>query len=223
MGLEIVTRENTQDAHVIQEVIRENEYQLPDSFSPEDVILDVGAHIGCFAIACLLRWASRIDCFEPDPANYALLCRNLAKLKGKVRVANCAVWRSDVAEQVRMDDRGKYTAMHRVSATGRQVKTLTLDSAIEAAHGRVRLLKLDCEGSEYPILYTSRLLDRVDEIVGEWHAIHSFCDGVPGEWSGEGVVRFLKAQGFDAWLRPHPRAPEQIGFFHARRKKADVE
>jgi hypothetical protein len=34
---------------------------------------------------------------------------------------------------------------------------------------RVRFLKLDCEGSEWPILVTSKMLHLVDEIRGEIH------------------------------------------------------
>jgi hypothetical protein len=35
----------------------------------------------------------------------------------------------------------------------------------------VRLLKLDCEGAEWPILLTSRRLHLIDEICGEFHEI----------------------------------------------------
>lgn len=36
---------------------------------------------------------------------------------------------------------------------------------------RIDLLKLDCEGSEYSILAKCSCLDRVVEIVGEWHRV----------------------------------------------------
>lgn len=35
----------------------------------------------------------------------------------------------------------------------------------------IDLLKLDCEGSEYSILAKCSCLDRVAEIVGEWHRV----------------------------------------------------
>lgn len=50
---------------------------------------------------------------------------------------------------------------HDVSAVGLDV--------ILAETGPVRLLKLDVEGAEYPILLTSRGLALVAEIIGEYH------------------------------------------------------
>ncbi len=38
--------------------------------------------------------------------------------------------------------------------------------------GDVRLVKMDCEGSEFPLLYTSQRLAQVQEFVGEWHMNH---------------------------------------------------
>ena len=49
------------------------------------------------------------------------------------------------------------------------VEPVPFDKVIEAVSQqgmrRISLLKLDCEGSEYPILLTSSRLDLVDEIV----------------------------------------------------------
>ena len=52
----------------------------------------------------------------------------------------------------------------------RPVPAVGLDEILSKFE-RVTLLKLDCEGSEFPILLTSRELARVDEIVGEVHEI----------------------------------------------------
>jgi hypothetical protein len=46
--------------------------RLPERFSPDDIIIDIGAHIGAFAYACLQRGAGRVIAFEPEPENYAL-------------------------------------------------------------------------------------------------------------------------------------------------------
>jgi len=80
---------------------------------------------------------------------------------------------------------------------------------------RVRLLKIDCEGSEFPILYTSKMLEYVDEIVGELHFFswlynnnndergvprpgdHPLgLDDLPYETDAETFFLFLKNQGF---------------------------
>ena len=38
---------------------------------------------------------------------------------------------------------------------------------------RVNLLKIDCEGAEFPILLTSNRLAAIDRIVGEYHELRA--------------------------------------------------
>jgi len=49
------------------------------------------------------------------------------------------------------------------------VTAVPLDENL-SQHDEVRCLKIDAEGSEFPILLTSSVLHRVQEIVGELHA-----------------------------------------------------
>ena len=44
-------RDGTLDKAIFNAVVRLNEYRLPDSFAPGDIVIDVGAHIGAFAEA----------------------------------------------------------------------------------------------------------------------------------------------------------------------------
>jgi methyltransferase FkbM-like protein len=64
----------------------------------------------------------------------------------------------------------------------------------------VDLLKIDAEGSEYPILLTSRTLDRVREIVGEYHAVSEVPESqaIPGypEWTIQNLGQHLVLNGF---------------------------
>jgi hypothetical protein len=48
------------------------------------------------------------------------------------------------------------------------VATIALDAVLTELP-RVRLLKIDAEGAEYPILLTSTRLSQVDTIIGEYH------------------------------------------------------
>jgi hypothetical protein len=80
--------------------------------------------------------------------------------------------------------------------------------------GPVRLLKLDCEGSEWPILFTSRRLQQVREIVGEYHERET-------EWGWCGAVRlqeFLQAQGFAVDVQ---ETRDGLGLFWAKRSRSD--
>ena len=64
------------------------------------------------------------------------------------------------------------TLQSRVRRTRNSVEAISLDEVLSRFQ-RARLMKIDCEGSEFPILLTSKLLTRVDRIVGEYHEIPS--------------------------------------------------
>jgi hypothetical protein len=75
----------------------------------------------------------------------------------------------------------------------------------------VKLLKLDCKGSEYPILLTSTQLPKVERIVGEYHEIHARAMPLlVAEARLDGVVAFgpdllarkLEAAGFRVRIMP---------------------
>ena len=88
---------------------------------------------------------------------------------------------------------------------------------------RVQLLKLDCEGSEYPILLTSSQLHCVQRIVGEYHLIpeesmpllipEARIDG-HASYGPETLRRKLEAEGFH--VRINDTGP--LGLFHAVRR-----
>ena len=66
-------RPGTIDAVVYRHVVTENEYRIPDHLDPDGLILDVGAHIGCFSTLCWSAGARRIEAFEADPANAGIV------------------------------------------------------------------------------------------------------------------------------------------------------
>jgi FkbM family methyltransferase len=216
-------RRRTLDGRIVRHVVFENEYRLPDRFGADDVIVDVGAHIGSFALAALRRGAGVVHCVEPDAENFALLEHNLSPFGDRVRLRRAAVWRSD-EQAARLSLRNpvaaRNTGAHQVATleAGPGVEAVAFDELIEQA-GRVRLVKLDCEGAEWPILLTSRRLDRVEALCGEYHLgplPEAFQ--VAGEtFSVELLVRTLAERGFEVRTEPLPPRPHPCGLFFAER------
>lgn len=223
-------RPGTIDAVVYRHVVEENEYRIPDHLDPDGLILDIGAHIGSFAHRCWIAGARRIESYEADPANADLARENLSGTS--IAVIETAVWRSDRTGAT-LHHSG-YTAMrpdgpdpvavntgggHVFADDGRPVATVSLDELI--GEREISLLKLDCEGSEFPILLTSRRLSRVRRIVGEYHIRRE----IPAAAAVAGVDRFtagtlvdgLVAQRFRVEVCPHPdpRFSAEVGTFFA--------
>lgn len=165
-------------AHVWCDVVLKNEYRLPKRLDGK-IVLDIGAHEGMFAHAAFERGAACVISVEPHPENFARLTRNLERRPGSVRLHN-AVWRSD--EPARWVSLGppaadsQHSGGYEVQASGLSpVRTIGLDELVEAAleaggTASLGILKIDCEGAEWPILTTAKRLDRIDAICGELHA-----------------------------------------------------
>jgi FkbM family methyltransferase len=228
----------TQDGEVCQEIFRDNCYRLPERFSRLDTILDVGAHIGVFSLACLLRGAGRVFAFEPDAKNYALLETNLGHYIG-ARCFQAAIWRNDEAKTDFLEFSGYPplatacgSCLPDCTVAGENdhipVAAVGLDEAIMLASDcglkAIRLLKIDAEGAEFPALYTSKKLDLVEEIVGECHELHGMFEAlkVPGftKFDMEELGGFLESQGFTVEVKQ--QKSKFMKYFFARRKNPRI-
>src|SRR4051794_23256944 len=205
------TRPGTLDDYIYEQVVEHNEYGLPDRFDPSDIVVDIGAHIGAFGYAALSRGCGRVHGVEAGRENLRLAAENLRPWvdRGAVTLTHGAAWRSDLNDDVLwFNDCPSYgrtvnTGGGRVGTArkGDPLPKINFDLFLLGATGggdqRVRFLKLDCEGSEWPILFTSKRLDLVDEIAGEFHELDA-----TGPESNEPCSR-LTCDGLGDALREH--------------------
>jgi FkbM family methyltransferase len=253
-------RPSTLDRAIFNGVVLFNEYRLPAVFAPDDIVVDVGAHIGSFARAVLSRGCENVFSFEPDRENCALATRNLAPFieRGLVRLLCGAVWRSDPNDdELRFDGYHpfpkSFAGMEGIINTGcgsviwgegEIVTKLSFDDIVDSVTDngtkRIRLLKLDCEGAEWPILFTSHRLRLIDQICGEFHEIGGeyleisegrqfneppFSLEMPGKFTAECLSRFLSDSGFTVTYSRHQRPTgetEGLGLFFATRDEAST-
>jgi len=223
-----------QDIHIIHEVAVHNEYRLPERFARGDVVIDIGAHIGSFSYAALRRGCREVHSFEADRRNFECASQNLKLFGARARVHHMAVWRSD-----RSGDMLRASSYHEgnsggvnvfVSESGERLESAALDDILRQVtrngRRRVRLLKIDCEGSEYPILLTSKSLRLIDAMCGEFHEMN---DGVYSRYPVPEVARVggrekyvigdlvqcLEGAGFRVeWQR---KGESSVGLFFATR------
>jgi FkbM family methyltransferase len=230
-------RPESWDWGIARSVALDNEYRLPDRFDKHDIILDIGAHIGAFSLACLRRGAGRVIAFEPDSENAALAAKNLAAYGDRFQLHVAAIWRSDQdinRLRLRQARHPLNTGGHDVLSDDEQealpsVTAISLDKVLAALPSSARLMKIDCEGAEYPILLTATRLHRVTEIVGEFHRFgltsehgpvtaRMRVDGVE-HYDEASLSRYLEKQGYTVEL-PRPAtsiSAKDHGLFFARR------
>jgi FkbM family methyltransferase len=149
------------DLTIINEVWYDRCYSF---FTPEPdwVVVDVGAHKGAFtAWARYLAPECRLFAFEPAPTNYEFLLTNAESLPGPpVQCFNFAVGsvsRTVLIHTIRGMSAWSSLSLDRAMARGEVVGTteieqVPLERVVELAGGRVDLMKIDIEGSEYDLV-----------------------------------------------------------------------
>jgi FkbM family methyltransferase len=198
----------------------ENEYCLPTTLLPTDTIIDIGAHIGSFSYLAYRSGSRSVYAYEIDPWHVEAATVNLGDMQDGVALHYSAVVRGDEhrASEYRYDG-----AWNSFGLTGGVVESKSLDEIINAVcepGENVRFLKIDCEGGEYPVLYTCTQMDRIEEIAGEWHTMTpgpAELANLPYETNENGLARFLQTCGFDVHIT---NAGEGNGGFFARRRVA---
>lgn len=143
-------------------------------------VVDIGAGVGDFSIlAAYSHQKTKVVAYEPFAGSFELLCENI----GSNHLENIfpfeqAVWKE--ASLVALDQTNgeplQISSNQAVesgsSAPSRKVHAVSLQGVLDKQNvERIDLLKLDCEGAEYPILMgaSKATLSQVDRIIMEYH------------------------------------------------------
>lgn len=219
-GFAIRLRRLSTDEMFVHNIVINQEY-TPEGYDirDSDTVIDIGGNIGSFALlAARSAPNGMVFTFEPVEENYRLLSRNIAvnRLKNVVaRKVAILDKRTNVKIYLNARNTGRHSVFESYGTDARWfevVPTITLQDVFrEYRIDRCHFLKLDCEGSEYQILYglPKEYFRLIDKIVMEYHNI-----GELGARADD-LVTFLTDVGYrvDAYL-----FYEGGGFIRARRR-----
>ncbi|MDZ4682828.1 MAG: FkbM family methyltransferase [Saprospiraceae bacterium] len=198
-GLSLDYAENEAGIGIFKEVFVQRVYADFFPFFENATVIDIGGHFGYFTLfaAVNLGREGRVITVEPSKQNFDLLCRNLAKsgLQNKVSAINVALAATPGEKKLFT---GK-SENHSLIAPGENAvwevtQALTLDALVEKnVAGVVHFLKMDCEGTEYDILFGADrvILDQIQTISLEFHDLKS------AEKNGLKLAQYLKTNGFN--------------------------
>jgi len=174
---------------------------FPQGKMPENpVIFDIGANVGFFSLAMFSQFPkAKIIAYEPMPFNFVQL-EKYQKVFSRFswKIENKAVADNNDGLTLYSSTVDGFSTMAGVFASDNrgekiEVPTLTLEQAM-AYHDiqHIDLLKLDCEGSEYAILY--RLSDEQFEKI-HLMSIESH-PGTDENQNHDALLSFLKSKSY---------------------------
>lgn len=217
-----------EEVEILGEVLCEGVYDLVCPYPA--LIFDVGANVGYTSIylASSNPQAVVIAC-EPLGASFEKAARNLllnSKLARRIILGQFGLYSTAGCMKLSSapDKRGCSSAVIDRGADGNseievvdvQMKHASsfISQSIAEFPGRRLILKMDCEGSEYAILSNlaeSKVIDRLDVVVLEWHKVDSLNLGTGF------LEEYFKRHGFTVCFRQRNITTSECGMAYAFR------
>ena len=186
-GEELVFEVPANFYHVFKEIFMEDFYNISSiikNLPSQSTILDIGGNVGYFSFLIASKMpAAKIFAYEPILSNVDLFNKNIdmnPALQNRMSVQQKAVTGKPVdSVNIFFDDTETNAVVASIfenfakeNKKTTQIPAISLGEIIEMnkLHS-IDLLKLDCEGSEYPIIYESdsNIFDKIKNIAVEIH------------------------------------------------------
>lgn len=136
-----------------------------------EIVIDVGANIGDSSIYFALNNAKKVIALEPYPYSYNIALENIKanKFHDKITLLNSGYGKDKIAY---IDPEYKNTTSSNLKnvKNGKEIKISSLKTLLNNCNSNNAVLKMDCEGCEYNILYEdNNTLRRFKRIQIEYH------------------------------------------------------
>lgn len=190
-GYRILLSNNPHDAITVMVIFCRSEY---GDVTPGSTVFDIGANIGVFSLYAARCGAAKVYAFEPNKESYEVLLNNIKinHLENIIVPINLAVGAQDgeiISIPKSSSPYNKALVGQMAVADYEKVETISLPTFIAKNQiKRIEFLKMDCEGAEYPIIYSMKESDY--QLISKFRLEHHFPD------EKEKLTRFLVSLGF---------------------------
>jgi FkbM family methyltransferase len=188
-----------------------HDYDVPACpLRPNDSVIDIGANQGFFSCYAASKGA-HVHAFEPFPESCMRLRSNVERngFSSHVTISQLAVSAVSSKATLRCSDflgGGANTIVEsHANALAKErgvefkqtieIETVSMDAILSRIPGRIRLCKLDCEGSEFDLILSISDPSRIDSIAMEFH-LRSYLlrdlIGIIAKW-GTHQISFAKS------------------------------
>lgn len=185
------------DLQTIQELFNENVYRIgTEHLSGQKIVIDLGSHIGTFAIMAAALGASKVYALEPNNGNLGQLLLNIFgnNFENVIMPVGEAIWSSSTT--LEMDEFYSDSRVEKVSHLESgiskaitppqdkekfRVPTTTLENFLqENLIEEVDFLKCDVEWSEYEFIptWSDEVMNKIKHIAIEFHGTDATTFGI---------------------------------------------
>lgn len=181
-------------------------------------VVDIGGGIGDYTLfAAAAGPHCKVYAFEPFPESFATLQENLrANAAANVQAFGEAIWSQagDLAIDSSVGEPGQFISRSPDTTAGKAAVVRSISMAEAFARlgiERCDLMKVDCEGAEYPILFNTPddVLARIQRIVMEYH------DSVT-QYTHVDMQKFLTGKGYSVRVIQN-YVHDDLGYLYAWR------
>lgn len=211
-GIRIIIRSNSTDIMALTNIWVLNDYSNSKiSIHDEDIIIDIGAHIGLFALyVAQFCKNGKIFCIEPDPENFKLLEQNIKENQIlNAFIFNIAISKNSFKINLYQSDDKSGHSIILPSSKSIKVESTTLnDFLCKSKISHCSILKLDCEGAEYEIIesLSKENFQIFQNIILEYH----FLDSKPNL-----IINLIKQLENNSFTIVQNRTESTMGILHA--------
>lgn len=121
------------------------------------VCLDLGAHVGTFALKVAELTKCLVHSYEPYPANFRILSYHVKvnQLWGRIAGFEEALWGDEGTHHISVDPKNYSEAhtIYKMNGWNRtKINTTTAEKVFSRIHSPIAYLKANCQGGEYYLL-----------------------------------------------------------------------
>lgn len=201
--IDINFEKNIDSLEILKEIFYDRCYSDYFPFYTDSIIVDIGAHKGYFSIFASrnLSQKAKIISYEPSKDNFNIMNENLHdNAINNVKAFNIGIY-SEKKEMVLYISKSENNSifdnyssfLKEINIDEEKVNFITIEDIFKDNNlESIDFLKIDAEGSEYPILFNCNKenLKKIKTISVEFHDLKN------KDYSGLSLVRYLESNNF---------------------------
>lgn len=176
--------EDPESVELFNEIFVNNIYKVDPAKIKNTAVIDIGANQGMFSLLCAALGSTQVLAAEPVSGTFELLKNNVKRsgFESKIACIKSAITgKQQDPVMIGLQHKSGHNSVYSPGLNSELVATQTLASLVDTCVGDNIFLKLDCEGSEYDILFDSDacVFDRIGTIAVEIHGdLHPTLKGI---------------------------------------------